>query len=257
MELLRYSYTIESQFSAPIGYHAFKLRCIPSTVGFQRTVEQHVTVSPECGILYSTDRFGNIVLYGSINQPHSSFRVESHGLVEHQAYIIPDAVPDELFLYPSSLAAWNEEMKQWCSHLNAEDIMHTVHQHIKYERFVTDNTTTALEVFHERKGVCQDFAHLMVAACRASGMYARYVNGIMTGEGETHAWVEVHNGTSWIGYDPTLDRITDCNHLKFSHGRDVNDCPTNRGRFYQWTNETMSIHCEMFPYEAPSALHKE
>lgn len=243
MELLRYSYVIESQFSAPIGYHAFKLRCLPSNVCFQRTVEQAVSVSPQCQLLQSTDSFGNSVIYGSISEPHRQFRLESRGVVERLPYLISDRHPSDLFSFPSSLTAWDSELRQWASNRNAEDIMHVVHSHVAYERFVTNNATTALDVFHGRRGVCQDLAHLMIAACRAAGMHARYANGIMTGEGETHAWVEVNDGTQWRGYDPTHDRMVDSSYIKFAHGRDVNDCPTNRGRMYQWTMELMTVNC--------------
>lgn len=241
MELLRYSYVIESQFSTPIGYHAFKLRCLPSAVCFQRTVEQAVSVSPQCQLLHSTDCFGNAVIYGSLSEPHHLFRLESSGVVERLPYLIPDCQPSDIFRFPSRLTAWDCELQQWVAQRSAEDIMHAVHRHVAYERFATDNATTALQVFHGRKGVCQDFAHLMIAACRAAGIYARYANGIMTGEGETHAWVEVHDSTQWRGYAPTHDRLVDSSYIKFAHGRDVNDCPTNRGRMYQWTTEVMTV----------------
>ncbi|MDO4497959.1 MAG: transglutaminase family protein, partial [Bacteroidales bacterium] len=84
-------------------------------------------------------------------------------------------------------------------------------------------------------------AHLMIALCRAKGWYARYVNGFILGEGQTHAWVEVSDGNVWVPYDPTLDVIPDWGYVKIAHGRDANDCPTNRGRFLGFTTETMSV----------------
>ena len=65
------------------------------------------------------------------------------------------------------------------------------------------------------------------------------------GEGETHAWVEVSNGKVWYAYDPTHDKIVRWDYIKIAHGRDADDCPTNRGRFYSWTNETMSVICSL------------
>ena len=70
--------------------------------------------------------------------------------------------------------------------------------------------TTAAEVLERKEGVCQDFAHLMIALCRQRGIPARYVNGFLVGEGETHAWVEIFDGYNWLGFDPTHNcRISD------------------------------------------------
>lgn len=123
--------------------------------------------------------------------------------------------------------------------------MHAVYCHLTYERFATHNGTTALEVFQNRKGVCQDYAHLMIAACRSCSIAARYVNGLVVGEGETHAWVEVHDGRSWLGFDPTHDHVISTGYIRLAHGRDVSDCPSNRGRFYGWTSEVMSVTSEV------------
>ena len=123
--------------------------------------------------------------------------------------------------------------------------MHAVHRSLAYERFVTDNTTTAQQALLLGKGVCQDFAHLMIAACRSAGLPARYANGLVLGEGETHAWVEVWHDGVWLAYDPTHDCRVDWDYVKLAHGRDVDDCPTNRGRFYGWTSELMTVNCKL------------
>ncbi|MGM9675601.1 MAG: transglutaminase family protein [Bacteroidaceae bacterium] len=91
------------------------------------------------------------------------------------------------------------------------------------------------------EGVCQDYAHLLVAACRASGIRARYVNGLTVGEGATHAWVEAYEDGQWIGLDPTAGRCIDYGYIKIAHGRDVGDCPSNRGRISPFTRETLSV----------------
>ena len=69
----------------------------------------------------------------------------------------------------------------------------------------------------------------MIGFCRRCGIPARYVCGFMEGTGETHAWVEVYDGYSWIGFDPTNDCRIIYGYVKLAHGRDASDCPVSRG----------------------------
>jgi len=71
----------------------------------------------------------------------------------------------------------------------------------------------------------------MIAFCRANKLPARYVNGFLEGVGQTHAWVEVFDGYSWQGLDPTHDRTRLQGYVKIAHGRDSADCPVSRGMF--------------------------
>mgnify|MGYP001079352464 CR=1 FL=1 len=90
-------------------------------------------------------------------------------------------------------------------------LMHAVRTALTYERGTTNVHTTAAEALAEGRGVCQDFAHVMIGACRAAGIPARYVSGYLYdpahGElGESHAWVDVHVGEAgWLSLDPTHD----------------------------------------------------
>ena len=243
-EKYSFSYSIESKFEPAISRHFFKLRMLPWECSFQHVVEKRLVITPDCVMTEATDGFGNKVQYGGFSMPHSRFCVESSGIVECSEYRIPGK-PEDIYLAATPLTEWNDEIMLLGANGEAADIMHRVHRHLTYERFVTDNTTSAIEAFRIGKGVCQDFAHLMIAVCRSQGLHARYVNGLTLGEGETHAWVEVNDGMQWLGYDPTLDRVITHSYIKFAHGRDVADCPSNRGRFYGWTSEVMSIHCRM------------
>lgn len=248
MGLLKYKFAIESTFSPPINYHAFKLRCTPMENEFQRIQDNKITISPECILLEAMDSFGNTVSYGSVSEPHEQLQIISEGVVECSRYIIHESAPNDIYLFPTSLTRCNEEMlavahdfKQSEDEVTVVDIMHFVHQHIEYRRFVTDNATTAESAFSARQGVCQDYAHIMTALCRAAGLHARYVAGLIAGEGETHAWVEVYCSGAWQAYDPTYDKIVTEGYIKLAQGRDAGDCPINRGRFYQWTSEQMVV----------------
>jgi transglutaminase-like putative cysteine protease len=97
--------------------------------------------------------------------------------------------------------------------------------------------TTAASALAGGVGVCQDYAHIMLAICRSAGLSARYVSGHLTGEGGSHAWVEVLDaapatGSSGvIGFDPTHDREVDDRYLTIAVGRDYSDVAPTSGTF--------------------------
>jgi transglutaminase-like putative cysteine protease len=113
-----------------------------------------------------------------------------------------------------------------------------VHEALTYEWGVTAIRTTAAEALAVGRGVCQDYAHVMVAACRLAGMPARYVSGHLLGEGGSHAWVEVlrpcgvQRGTwSAEAWDPTHCRRTDDTYITIATGRDYADVAPMSGTF--------------------------
>ena len=126
-------------------------------------------------------------------------------------------------------------------------ISHRVHRHFHYEHGVTGVSTTAAEAWSLGRGVCQDYAHAMVALCRACGLPAKYVSGQLAGEGGTHAWVEVllvEDGTSTaeiLALDPTLDRAVDLRYLTVAVGRDYRDVMPTSG-FYTGKPASMLSH---------------
>jgi transglutaminase-like putative cysteine protease len=112
-----------------------------------------------------------------------------------------------------------------------------VHRVMRYEFGVTGVGTTAVKALAGGKGVCQDYAHIMLAVCRAAGIPARYVSGHLVGEGGSHAWVEVlvpgpfGGGTIAVGFDPTHDRRVDARYLTVAVGRDYEDVAPTSGTF--------------------------
>ena len=82
--------------------------------------------------------------------------------------------------------------------------------------------------------------------CRHVGLTARYIAGLLGGEGATHAWVEVYHNERWIGLDPTHNRVVDDNYITIAHGRDYRDCMLDIGIFsgcnvqqHQWVNASV------------------
>jgi len=122
--------------------------------------------------------------------------------------------------------------------LDAETLCDRAHHALIYEWGITGVQTTAATALAGGRGVCQDYAHIMLAACRRAGVAARYVSGHLRGEGGSHAWVEVLRPHSaypgyWVaeGWDPTHNRRTNESYLTIAVGRDYSDIAPLSGTF--------------------------
>lgn len=258
MRILSYTFETTVEFSSPVRDHDFVLRCMPHTrPGLQTVLDAHVMIAPNGPLAKQVDGFGNILRIGRARAAHSMFSFASSGMV-----LVNGGVGAEdpgnvetwvhpVFLQPSALACADASLAAFAQSIRysvefdarfageddggaweiAQALSHTVHARLKYEMGVTTVETTSTEAFAMGCGVCQDFSHVLVAACRSVGIPARYVNGLMVGEGATHAWVEVHDGSMWRGLDPTNDRVVDDGYITFCHGRDVSDIPIEQGVF--------------------------
>lgn len=256
--ILRYTYITESRFEPSVSRHFFKLRALPCENEFQQVIRSQLKIEPDCAICHSIDGQGNAVQWGSYDQEHPLFRVSSTGLVLQRAPYFLHGIPAPYYKTPTRLTSCCQAMQRLVAGIVgnssvhplqafdvAHSLMHIVYHYITYMPGVTSVSTTAEDVWHSPQGVCQDYAHLMIALCRCVGIHARYVNGLIEGQGETHAWVEVSDGTLWRGFDPTNDKIIDWGYIKIAHGRDADDCPTNRGRFFGWTMESMTVRASI------------
>jgi transglutaminase-like putative cysteine protease len=118
----------------------------------------------------------------------------------------------------------------------AVDLMHRIRTDFKYDRKATVISTPLEEVFEKRHGVCQDFAHVMIAGLRGLGLPAAYVSGYLRtnpppgkprlqGADATHAWVSLwcSDGIGWVGFDPTNDLLVENDHIVLAVGRDFSD----------------------------------
>jgi transglutaminase-like putative cysteine protease len=118
----------------------------------------------------------------------------------------------------------------------AVDLMHRIRTEFKYDPKATVISTPLTEVFEKRHGVCQDFAHVMIAGLRGLGLPAAYVSGYLRtipppgkprlqGADATHAWVSLWCGQQmgWVGFDPTNDILVENDHIELAVGRDFSD----------------------------------
>ncbi len=230
-----YNYQTVVDFSQPVARHAILLRAQPVRGAYMNVEEEHLLLPPAFHVQSGKDAFGNRLVYGVHLEPHQSLVTVSTGVVGMERYSVPqDAIPLMVYRESTPLTHLGDACRldlEGSVLEKASSICHYVYQQMDYVPQVTSLDTPVSEIIKTRQGVCQDYAHLMIALCRLHDIPARYVCGFMEGEGETHAWVEVCDGTVWHGFDPTHDMEIEYGYVKLAHGRDASDCPVSRGLY--------------------------
>jgi hypothetical protein len=133
-----------------------------------------------------------------------------------------------------------------------QQVLQAVRSRLKYEKKVTTAKTPVCEALALGRGVCQDFAHLFLGACRGMGLPARYVSGYVCGPGElaTHAWCQVWGGRAgWVDVDPTRGTFADDHYVVTAVGRDFADVPPNRGIWKGRADEEITVAVKVEPTE--------
>ncbi|MDR2398082.1 MAG: transglutaminase family protein [Spirochaetaceae bacterium] len=252
-----YTYRWTVSFSRPVRGHSFLLRCTPAHNHFQHveSSSRAVFYNPQgerSTLFLAEDCFGNIVYSGLINQDHDYFEVRTEGEVElAPEYLIPDMYPNHVFLYETDLTQAGEAVLRLLDEAALDDrasegekalvLCEAAHRAVSYTPGETGTGTSAEEALRTGRGVCQDFAHILISLLRKKSISARYVTGFIEGEGATHAWVEYHDGAAWRALDPTHNRSVRSSYVKLSHGRDFADCSIERGIFTGAAGQTMEV----------------
>ncbi len=138
-----------------------------------------------------------------------------------------------------------------------------------YHAFAYSSSTTEVDspmdvALEARKGVCQDFTHILSALVRSIGIPCRYVSGYLfyhRGDRSipdaTHAWIEAYlPQVGWVGFDPTNNALAGERHIRVAIGRDYNDVPPTRGFFKGSAETELEVEVEITPTEAPFAVEK-
>jgi transglutaminase-like putative cysteine protease len=154
----------------------------------------------------------------------------------------------------------------------AQDLMHRIYADFTYESNSTEINTPALEALAARKGVCQDFAHIMIACLRSMGLSARYVSGYLLthpapgkerliGSDASHAWVSVYlpdlpgaaEGSGWWDLDPTNNNdgwgSPGEDYIRLAFGRDFSDVSPIRGVIHGGAKHTLTVAVTVEPIE--------
>lgn len=249
--ILRFEYNSTTNFSPAVKEHSFLLRNKPFVSNNQHIINFGLEVSGCPRLSEQTDSFGNAIFFGRVNQEHNEFCVLSHGIVETSDNHCVDT-PNPVFLYQSPLVVLNNEIKDFALEYRSSSVETTVkklceavNHKITYQSGTTDVLTDSATVFRQQNGVCQDIAHVFIAALRTLKIPARYVAGYVSGLQLSHAWTEVFYNGYWHGYDATENTCELKHYIKIAHGRDASDCPLNRGIFTGTATENNIIEIKV------------
>ena len=254
MKRLQFDYCMRLDYSEPVSLGHFTLKCFPADDARQKVLCCETKLIPGVDYSHGSDSFGNDLIYGSVREKHSMFCVKVIGEVQlMQTQYEAAAKENEIYIYRNGrgMVCPGGRIKEYYESLlpflpddalaRADFLMQRLHEDFAYEKGCTDADTDAQTAFMQRKGVCQDFSHIFIALCHLASIPARYVTGLLIGEGESHAWVEVLYGDKWIGLDVTNNIPVTDSHIKFGHGRDAADCRINKGIIYGSARQTQIV----------------
>ena len=248
---------IRYRYSAPVANLRQRLKVVPPTAhGPQRRSRWQLTVQgvPSWSTRTFLDRFGNVTIDVSVARVDDAveFVVDVEADTDESRWPY-DPVVDRGYLRPTRLTRAEGSVAELVPAGGDRDVAslcERVHRSLDYEWGITGVGTTASEALAGGRGVCQDYAHIMLAACRAAGMPARYVSGHLAGEGGSHAWVEVlqphpYWRNRWVaqGWDPTHNRRANPDYLVVAVGRDYADVAPLSGT-YDGTGATNTLAVE-------------
>jgi transglutaminase-like putative cysteine protease len=242
------------------------------------------------------DAFGNGVTHFAVHGPHPLLRVRMLAQVEvderpdARASVGPawEAVRDALRNDPaqddlvparmseqSALVPWSESARAYAApSLGAgrpwlaavSDLMQRIHADFEFEPGAPTVTTQVDEVLELRSGVCQDFAHLMLACLRGHGLPARYVSGYLLtdpppgrarllGVDASHAWIAAYSPEhGWVEFDPTNGHLADQRYITLAWGADFADVVPLRGVILGGRGQSMAVEVSVIPEPSAASL---
>ena len=229
------------------------LRLAPRDTDRQVCTRVAVRISPEPDTVREyEDFFGNKVIYFSIEKEHARLMVDVQSEVDIVGVVdgIWDSGEIRQFIFETPMTEWDEEISRYArvsfqpgrSVLEAAgDLMRRIYTDFEFTPGFTTISTPVAEVMRERKGVCQDYAHLAIACIRSVGLPARYVSGYietvspvgvekLIGADASHAWFSVYDpAMGWMDFDPTNNMIPGDQHITIGWGRDYADIAPMKG----------------------------
>lgn len=259
-------------YEKPVTQSVNTLHLEPRTFPYQKTIGAIVRIMPATRVKRFTDLFQNITHHFELLDPHSQLEIESRIRVHNLPLDISDesreangeiftdgSLREQIWPYLQESRWVSRHPEVWRQALDltrphtsiyaqAMALMEWIYQEFKYEPGVTNVNTHLEEAFALKRGVCQDFTHVMLGLCRAVGIPARYASGYLyngprdtlVGAQASHAWAEIYlPAAGWIGFDPTNNTLADERYVKVAVGRDYDDVTPVRGS-YRGTG-----HCRM------------
>ena len=280
-------------YASSVSFARCSLRLKPVSDSGQQLISHSVDVRPRPASRTSRlDYFGTDTESIVIEAPHRLLRIDARSRVEVTRQAPPrdggspawESVREAAFdsstlsagapigyVFESPLVPIQEPVTRYAAQSFAPargilagsvDLMHRVHDEFKYDSKATQISTPLAEVFEKRHGVCQDFAHVMIAGLRGLGLPAAYVSGYLRtypppgkprlqGADATHAWVAVWcgNETGWIGFDPTNDILVETDHIVLAMGRDFSDVSPVDGVIVGSRRQKLGVAVDVVPVE--------
>jgi transglutaminase-like putative cysteine protease len=265
--LLEIRHVTRYQYDQPVRESVMELWMQPQKRADQRLISFELDLDPAAQLFSYADTFGNAVYHFDIPQPHERLTIVARSAVETEEQPAPtegldrgewdrmrsDFVRGEHFefLHAHGFTGATEALARFIADHRLEELrtrdplsalraLNTaIYEAFAYEAGVTRADSPIDDVLKAGKGVCQDFAHVMIAICRGWGVPARYVSGYLFTDRKagdrsdpdaTHAWVEVFlPSLRWVGFDPTNNILAGERHVTCAVGRDYSDVPPSRG----------------------------
>jgi transglutaminase-like putative cysteine protease len=278
------------QYPVSVSHHT--ARMTPLTNEVQTCESFSIAVTPEStDLIQRVDYFGNQIHFFSVQHPHNSLRVETIGQVDvflqpvdlqmlntpcgeiRNALLDPeraDLLDATQFLYPTEITHSSDEVLDFARSFLGDEIpigvalarmLDIFGDSFKFDPEATELSTPVLEVLSQRRGVCQDFAHLSLAALRAWGLSACYVSGYilteppegqerLVGADASHAWISVFVPEfGWVELDPTNRKVCGQEHIRVATGRDYSDVSMLSGAVTGGGDHTIKVEVTVLPIE--------
>jgi transglutaminase-like putative cysteine protease len=269
-----------------VSHHAARVR--PRLTETQERADFSLRIAPEPAVqTMRTDYFGNRVCFFSIQQLHQKLEITATSLVslrrmDHPALenspsweavaglfrdpVSPSVVEPYQFCFNSPLVTVSRELADYASRsfapetpllVGVEDLNRRIHADFTYDPVATTVATPLKEVISNRRGVCQDFAHVAIACLRSLGLPARYVSGYLrthTPEGRSrlvgadasHAWFAAFcPEVGWVDFDPTNNQLPTDEHITVAFGRDFSDVSPITGILTGGGSHTVKVGVEV------------
>jgi transglutaminase-like putative cysteine protease len=276
-------------YSSPVELSQQLLHLTPRRLPWQECQAHRISIEPVPGeYAEREDYFGNRTAIALIASPHRDLLVRASSVVsvaprEKEALARPQAAWEAVqaqaragaaeFLYESPHVESLRELAEYAAKSLARgrgaldaalDLARRIHQDFEFDKTATSVSTPLREVLKRRRGVCQDFAHLMIGGLRAHGLPARYVSGYLltepppgrprlVGADASHAWVSAWCGNSggssggWVDIDPTNDCLVDDEHVTLGWGRDFGDVTPMRGVILGGGEQELKVRVTVAP----------
>jgi transglutaminase-like putative cysteine protease len=264
-------------YASPVSESVMEARMHPRSEGNQRCLTFHLAVSPRCRVFAYRDHVGNNVHHFDIPGQHSYLVIVAESLLDAQAsFEIPSSLPPDAWaeadamvqmgdfwenLLPSEFAEPTPLLLDLANQLEVcrrddplsllRELNQRLYDYFDYVPKSTKVDSPIDEAIQSRQGVCQDFAHVMIALVRSLRIPCRYVSGYLYRRAQdhdrsvvdaTHAWVEAFlPPLGWVGFDPTNCLLAGDRHIRTAIGRDYADVPPTRGIFRGKTASDLSV----------------